>query len=535
MLSSTLARLVATAFLLAGVAGVHPAGARELELRPERSPVARRPLHGRALSYYSYCLSQQAMLVRDYRSAASHLETALGADPESPQLHMELARVYLNLTQVDEALGQARQAARLSPQDAEPRRFIVDLFRLELSRNDSPSPRLLEEALAAHQSLLEVVPGDGEARVSMARIYYSQGDYAQAAAVLRPHVQSSPEDTDAIFLMASSLSRSGSPEKARDILESAVATQPEAPELRAALAEAREQAGDPEGARDLMLDLVEEFPSRPDYRFALARLHEQLGDHKAAAGQAQFLVEQFGDAQPGTRGEADLRAAMMFLAETVAGEGDRDRALEITLKAERRFPDETRFSLKRAELLYLLSRDDEADALLEGLAAGQERAVPRSRLSMVLLRAGAAMEQDGEYRRAEELLRKSIGHDSGNHAALNYLGYMLADHEKDLDEALELIRRALALDESNGAYLDSLGWTLFRKGLLEEAEEPLQRAAEAIPEEAVVHDHLGDLYHAQGRLQEAIRAWEKAIHLGIGDAPRVESKIREAEGDPKVQ
>ena len=57
--------------------------------------------------------------------------------------------------------------------------------------------------------------------------------------------------------------------------------------------------------------------------------------------------------------------------------------------------------------------------------------------------------------------------------ALNYLGYMLADRDTRLDEALGYIRRAVALDPQNGAYLDSLGWVYYKMGNYDLAEENL--------------------------------------------------------------
>ena len=130
---------------------------------------------------------------------------------------------------------------------------------------------------------------------------------------------------------------------------------------------------------------------------------------------------------------------------------------------------------------------------------------------MVLLRAGAREEESGRAERAEVLLRRAIHFDSGNHAALNYLAYMLAERNTKLDEALTLVRQAVHLDAGNGAYLDSLGWALYRLGRFDEAERQLLMAAQSIDQEPVVREHLGDVYWAQGRSDEAVRAWQEAM------------------------
>ena len=94
---------------------------------------------------------------------------------------------------------------------------------------------------------------------------------------------------------------------------------------------------------------------------------------------------------------------------------------------------------------------------------------------------------------------------------MNYLGYMLADRDTRLEEALGYIRRAVALDPQNGAYLDSLGWAYYKMGNYDLAEENLRRASERINNDPTVHDHLGELYMKTGRLKLAAANWERSL------------------------
>ncbi|KKU44508.1 MAG: Pyridine nucleotide-disulfide oxidoreductase, partial [Microgenomates group bacterium GW2011_GWA2_46_7] len=52
-----------------------------------------------------------------------------------------------------------------------------------------------------------------------------------------------------------------------------------------------------------------------------------------------------------------------------------------------------------------------------------------------------------------------------NPEALNYLGYIYAEENRNLDEAEQLVKKALDIDPDNGAYLDSLGWVYYKKGV----------------------------------------------------------------------
>jgi tetratricopeptide (TPR) repeat protein len=103
-------------------------------------------------------------------------------------------------------------------------------------------------------------------------------------------------------------------------------------------------------------------------------------------------------------------------------------------------------------------------------------------------------EQLGDMAGAEEVARGILRRDPDNATALNFLGYLFADHNFKLDEALDLIRRALVFDPDNGAYLDSFGWACFRLGRLDEARQYLERAATLTGNDPIVLEHLGDVY-----------------------------------------
>ncbi len=94
---------------------------------------------------------------------------------------------------------------------------------------------------------------------------------------------------------------------------------------------------------------------------------------------------------------------------------------------------------------------------------------------------------------------------------LNDLGYMYADRGVHLDEALKMIQKAVELDPQNGAFLDSLGWVYFKLGQYGPAEENLHKAIDRNATDASIHDHLGQVYEATGRLNLAVTQWERSM------------------------
>lgn len=99
-------------------------------------------------------------------------------------------------------------------------------------------------------------------------------------------------------------------------------------------------------------------------------------------------------------------------------------------------------------------------------------------------------------------------------AAMNALGYTLADHSRDLSRARRLIERAYEAAPKNAAILDSMGWVLFRQGHDGEAETYL-RTAYLDDRGGDIAAHLGEVLWHLGRSDEAERIWNEA---GAADA-----------------
>jgi tetratricopeptide (TPR) repeat protein len=131
----------------------------------------------------------------------------------------------------------------------------------------------------------------------------------------------------------------------------------------------------------------------------------------------------------------------------------------------------------------------------------------------------------------------------------NDLGYIMADHDMNLDEAEKLIRKAIEGerkqrktdpelkpedDKDNPAYLDSLGWVLYKQKKYKEAKKWLEKAVEDKEGQHIeIFDHLGDVLKAMGEKDAALTAWKKGLEVA-GEGKReqerktvVEKKIKE--------
>jgi tetratricopeptide (TPR) repeat protein len=183
--------------------------------------------------------------------------------------------------------------------------------------------------------------------------------------------------------------------------------------------------------------------------------------------------------------------------------------------------------LERAQLLSQAERHPQAIAECQALLKEYNQAGESHKIRYVLSAIYSTAQQ---YDKAEEQLLLILKDDPDDATANNDLGYLWADQNKKLDEAEKRIRRALELDKrqrnsltrvgldsdrDNAAFVDSLGWVLFRKGDWQAARRELEKAVSlpAGDDDPVVWDHLGDVYFRLQEVDQAGRAWRKAIEL----------------------
>ena len=131
----------------------------------------------------------------------------------------------------------------------------------------------------------------------------------------------------------------------------------------------------------------------------------------------------------------------------------------------------------------------------------------RARLSL-----SAVYVEKGDNQSAEQILEQLFEERPDDPGVNNDLGYLYADQNKNLDQALKMIQLAVASEPDNRAYLDSLGWVLYRLERHDEALDALCKA-NSDPEfqDATLQEHLGDVYKALGRDDDALKSWKKAV------------------------
>ena len=208
------------------------------------------------------------------------------------------------------------------------------------------------------------------------------------------------------------------------------------------------------------------------------------------------------------RNEARLRAvnALHELGEK-AQASDEVHAIQADVAAD----DDLRRDayLLEAELQQRDGRNTaEVEVLTRGLSAWPDD-------SALLYARALAWERGDDIPRTEADLRKILVAEPENVAALNALGYTLADRTERHQEALELIDRARVAEPDNAAIVDSYGWVLYRLGRNEEALVQLRRAW-SLNNDPEIAAHVGEVLWVLGQKDEARRFFDEARKLDPG-------------------
>lgn len=405
---------------------------------------------------------------KDYKKAITAYRKATELDHDNLDAVRGLAQNLMNDGQTDAALEQYKVIAEANPEDPQTYLRMAEIYRrggkYDLALDN------LKKAESMVQDSLEVP-------YNMAVVYEAQGRFDEAAQILQDLAKKS-EKADGNYTSAEKNNRAVFLERLglvyRDMNNNAAA--------------------------------IETF-----------RKMLPLGDENAERGYQQ-IIDAYRDSKEWAQATATAKEAVSKLPNNrslklvyysqLADEGNPDAAITQVKQLLKGTPEDREVYLALAQIDSRLKRWSDAEAAMD---KAQQLSTKAEDKEYAVFVRGSIYERQKKYDDAEEMFKKVLALDPQNAAALNYLGYMLADRGVRVEEGLGYVKRAVALEPQNGAYLDSLGWAYFKLGNYEAAEDALRKALDRINSDPTVHDHLGDLYQKTGRLKLAAAHWERAM------------------------
>ena len=417
-------------------------------------------------SALGYTYEQQ----KQYKSAVEAYRHAIELDRDNLDAIRGLAQNLLNDGQTDAALEQYKVIADANPEDAQTYERIAEIYQKQ-GKFDAALENLKKSESMVQDSL--------EVPYRMASIYQVQGRYDEALQVMKDLLKKS-EKPDNSYTQGERSNRAVFLERLGTIYRDQGNNQAAIDTFRQMIA-----LGGDENAE---------------------RSYQQVIDTWLEAKEWQKALEVAKEAVQKVPNSRDLK---MVLAQEQADVGNPDRPLKEVQGMLKGTADDRAVYLTLAKINTRLKRFAEAEQALD---KAEQLSTGADDKEYVWFLRGSTFERQKRYADAEEQFRKVLASDAQHASALNYLGYMLADQNMKLEEALGYIKKAVELDPANGAYLDSLGWAYFRLGKYELAEENLVKASQKINTDPTVHEHLGDLYQKTGRLKLAVTYWERALN-----------------------
>ncbi len=415
----------------------------------------------------------------------------------------QLGRI-LELTSFSKSAGWRTVVALLAPSNDQIRaNKVLDNLMEEFDAESNVDALFARSHLAARggdllkathfiDQAIEVEPDRADFYAWAGRLAVNRDMPSLALKRYRQAWKADPDDQVIAMAYAELLKRSGDIEAAQAVL----ASLPDKPEMRFARIIFALDADDRRTAEDLYQGFSSAKYEDPSEKAFYAAQSAELLDHPAEAIDWYMQVS----------GERSARA-ILRQAFLLAGMGDvkqsRELLSELRLQAGKGVRSQSYQA--EAQILQDAGRKQEALQLFgDGLAVLQED---------VSLRYGRALlaVNLGQLDLAESDLRRIISAQPANAAAINALGYTLADLTDRYDEAELLINQAYDLQPDDASIIDSMGWISYRRGRLKEAENYLREAWRAM-RNAEIAAHLGEVLWVSGQMDEARSLWE----LGIG-------------------
>jgi tetratricopeptide (TPR) repeat protein len=517
----------------------------------------------------------------DAERAIKELKEVLRLDPSDAEA-LALVGEFYHLTGREADAVEAFKLWVGAPATVDTRFYQVITQGGELS-NDAALGRLAEsllraghipEAVATIRQALAADPGNRQYLELLNEAVSRGGDANVAIEELKRVAAANPADVAATVYLARAQVRAGKTDDAIATVRAAIARSAKDAKQQAALTDALAQVladamrydeaiaayNDLIKARGiadapLVADSDKQFAST--YLQRIIELQRQADRTDAALATVERMRHLLG---------ANDLMAEFYSIDLLREQGKRTEALAAARAAREKYPENPSLLNLEVTILADLGRVDEAATLLrtrlnndaennfatnaaiiqlyiaanrgkEAVEAAQKllQTTPKdapAAMAQALVLLSSAQERAGDFKGAEESLRKILAADPSNATALNNLGYFLTERGERLPEALDMIQRASRAEPTNASFLDSLGWVYFKMGQLDEAERNLNDASRRNPHSPTIQEHLGDLLQRRGKTEEAHAAWRKALSLSTepSETTRLKTKIN---GDPR--
>ncbi|WP_022800977.1 tetratricopeptide repeat protein [Deinococcus ficus] len=431
-----------------------------------------------------YWLDAFRQVRRQPLEALKVLEQALQAHPEEPSLWVRQARIQMDLRAYDEAEWAAWQATQLDETDFESW-YVLGMVREARGK--------IYEAIAAHEQLLAIAPGDPDALGILAHDLAIAGEPGRALPLLEALHAQSPEVTKVEVGLGRALLGVGRLTEAQVHLDHVISVKPQLSEARVLSAQVQNLLL----RRDAWIEQAHQaYALRPDLPANIQWQARALAAEEKAKDVLELLLH-------GTHQNPEAYLLSMDLSRVIMNQGEdqQETALALLTRAAELAPFHGEVIAEQARIACALHQPVDWAALIA-------RAEAQPFNHRLAIRAGKLCLEFGDA--AEGLRLLALGTEGTEDIeGLTALGHGLMA-EARFQEAHEVLQRAVSPNVDRPETDQAMASTWRGAALAAYASDQNELARQAFERALPWHEHDLQLWYAFGLLMFELEEWTSA-------------------------
>ena len=457
-----------------------------------------------------------------FNRAIEEYKTALNADPDSSELAIGLASLYLRSGHVSEAIQTTKELIKKDDNNLEAHKLLGRIYLRSLGQqqdsNDqsAPSAQMLDLAIAEFTKLVSLEPKSVEDRLLLGQLYTVKHDSAKAEAQFKAAQDIEPASEEVVLNLARLYAESGDVKRSAELLE-AVPVNDRTTKEEFALGAAYEQLKELKKAIAAYQRSVDMEPDNLDAAHALAQA--LLTDNQLEESLKRY--KQLADADP------DDVASLDRIAEIQRRQGKYAEALVTIRKARAKDPNSLEAGYNEGLLLDVLGRYDESVTVYQKMVELTEHAngaytqEEKSNRSIFLERLASVYHEENKTPEAIAIYQKMIDL-GGDFAKRGYQGQVDTYRDaKMFDQATDICRKAVAANPNDRDLKLLLAWQLADTGKLDEGLALANGLLTGKPTDREVYLQIAQMQVRLKHWKEAEDALAKAEPYAVKDEDKI--------------
>ncbi|PJB14562.1 MAG: hypothetical protein CO118_08005 [Flavobacteriales bacterium CG_4_9_14_3_um_filter_32_8] len=386
----------------------------------------------------------------------------------SEEISIQKEKIYVKLGDIDKAANEIQKLINAFPDELKYQVLLADLYLAN---------ELIEKAFAVYNVILEKDPQNPYAHLSLYDYYKSKNENEKASESIKKAFASPDLEIDTkmkILLSYYSTTETNSnlSKEAFELCKILIATHPTEAKAYTIYADFLYRDKKLEGAKENYLKAIEFDNSKFAIWSQLIFIESELQDNEAILRDSKAAIELFPN-QP---------LFYFFYGATN------------------------------------LQKKNFAEAI-EYLNIGKDYVIDNPPLlAQFYASLGDGYNGLKKYEESDKAYEEALKIEPKNIYVLNNYGYFLSLREDKLNRAEELSALCNEIEPDQANYQDTYAWILYKQGKYVQAKEWLEKAMQnGGDKNAVILEHLGDVFAQLNDLIKALAYWKKAKEIGIGE------------------